>query len=221
MSVSPNIIKDFEDFTEFFYTLTPIQRKIFWRLHSLIFKYEGSTYVSQKKLGILVNACRDYVNKMISRFCTLGVILKQYRSRCTCIYRLPEFLKIKNLKQMLKSRFSLDRHYSNTTQVLDSPTESLSRNDNDQKLSILEQFPEHLKTIARQDPIKAADFIGFSEQVFSSALESLNAYIAKHGIPRNEWGFMYKKCKELAKKTGTFNKKNWINKYKIFQMFGT
>jgi hypothetical protein len=213
-------ITNLDEFEIWFRSLHPTQKRIFWCCHRLIVHFKGNCFASQSKIALLAKACRQYVNKVIERFSAFGVLIKTYRHHETCIYNLPEWLKIADLKNVLKQRFSLWGGDTVTTQVLDIPTESLSRYSDDQKQVILNMFPDHLKKLASQDIYKALDFVGFGQREYDLACESFYGFQQNYGIPSNPWAYMYKKCKENADKLKTFNPKNWAIKYKIQKTIG-
>ncbi len=118
---------DLEAFVFWINSLHPCLKRIFWCIHKLYFKFEGALYASQTKIAEWCKCCRQYVNKAIKFFVESGVLIKIYRHNTTCSYDIPDWLKLKNLRQVIKA-FSLEPGDTQATQYIAISKSHLEQN---------------------------------------------------------------------------------------------
>lgn len=73
---------------------------------SVLFRLSTSyrtVHVSQASIASWLGITRRQVNRVISKFSSLGIIGKIFREYNTCLYLIPDFFKRQNIKNLLKS----------------------------------------------------------------------------------------------------------------------
>ncbi len=98
-----NIVKNLESYMR---DLSHAQRELlkyfFWMdLHHDVI------YSSQQHIATQLGVGRQYVNKMIKRFCEDGIIGKQYRHLKTCVYKVSPFFRSRSTRDRLSGIFSI------------------------------------------------------------------------------------------------------------------
>jgi len=98
-----NIVKNLESYMRnLSHAQFELLKYFFWMdLHQDII------YSSQQHIATHLGVGRQYVNKMIKKFCDDGVIGKQYRHLKSCIYRVSPFFRSRSTRDRLSDIFSI------------------------------------------------------------------------------------------------------------------
>jgi hypothetical protein len=63
----------------------------------------GKIYSTQSHMAEKLGVCRQYINKIIKKFCKDGVLAKVYRYRRSCIYSVSSFFKSYSTRERISS----------------------------------------------------------------------------------------------------------------------
>lgn len=96
-------------------TLSVIGKKAYELIvfHIMILK---DCYISQKSVADKLGVTREWINKLIKKLVEAKLLIKEYRHRWTCIYKLPDYFKYIEWNQVLTDSVEV---FANIKKVLE------------------------------------------------------------------------------------------------------